>query len=114
MKVSELTGAQLDYWVAKGENRSPDMGGPELPGIGVVCRACLPNGEFGIYSPSYDWRQGGPIVESQKIALEFVTDEWEGIVMRQHDHVFAYGDSALIAAMRAYVASKFGKEVDTR
>lgn len=98
MKTSELTGAALDWAVAKCE------GEPEYI-TGKPWRAMWP-------SYSTDWSQGGPIIEREKITVRF----WEG-----EDFVHAYvwnregwteGPTPLIAAMRCYVASKLGDDVE--
>ena len=67
------------------------------------------------WQPSTDWAQGGPIIEREKIGfkytgtgLEFVA--WvNGELCTAHDQ---YGPTPLIAAMRCYVASKLGDEVE--
>ncbi len=94
MKTSELTGQALDWAVAKCEGYRLDL---------------VPEGS---YAPSTDWSQGGPIIEREKITLRIWDDE---------DYVHAYidtgkewfeGPTPLIAAMRCYVASKLGDEVE--
>lgn len=121
MKTSELEGAQLDYWVAKAEGLEPNVDGPTIPGIGAVCRSMLPNGEFGIFSPCYDWRHGGPIIEREGITLMKEYNGWYSEARRckridEHDRencdLSGHDPSPLVAAMRAYVASKFGDEVE--
>lgn len=59
--------------------------------------------------PSSDWAQGGPIVEREKITLEWTGEDWMGYI--RHDEEF-FGPTPLIAAMRAYVASKLGDSID--
>jgi hypothetical protein len=89
MKTSELTGAALDWAVAECEN--------------VYCFD-------GSYTPSTDWSQGGPIIEREKIAID-----WDGAAWCASDNVnpiACYGPTPLIAAMRCYVASKLGDTVD--
>jgi len=74
------------------------------------------------YSPSTDWAQGGPILERQEIELH----KWgiEGWMAKDTNYQFlntpaesavfakAYGPTPLIAAMRCFVASKLGDEID--
>ena len=57
-----------------------------------------------------DWAQGGPIIEREKIETYWHTalDMWAA----RHDGNLRYGPTPLIAAMRCYVASKLGDEVD--
>lgn len=58
------------------------------------------------YKPSTDWAQGGPIIERQGISLE--CDEFA----RWHANDGWSSDAPLLAAMRCYVASKLGDEVE--
>ena len=97
MKTSELTGAALDWAVAQCE--------------GVSVR----NG-FDDNCPEYstDWAQGGPIIEREGFELCRLESSAFGIEWRAQidcDCRF-YGPTPLIAAMRCYVASKLGDEVD--
>jgi hypothetical protein len=99
MKTSELTGAALDWAVAICEHN-----------VGWE-----PEGEDRDYY-STDWAQGGPIIEREGIDIctdtyggwiaTLITDWEEGVVVRGE------GDTCLIAAMRCYVASKLGDEVE--
>ena len=61
------------------------------------------------FCPSTDWAQGGPIIEREKITIEWTGEDWMAYVW--HDHEW-FGPTPLIAAMRCYVASKLGDEVD--
>jgi|APGre2960657373_1045057.scaffolds.fasta_scaffold01063_10 hypothetical protein len=100
IKTSELTGAALDWAVAK-------------------CEGHTDGKDFAWYYDrrntfnfSTNWAQGGPIIEREKITLRIWDDE---------DYVHAYidtgkdwfeGPTPLIAAMRCYVASKLGDNID--
>lgn len=97
MKTSELTGTALDWAVAKCEGV---INGGDLD-IGFVLE--------GGYTPSTDWAQGGPIIEREGITLEWTGEDWMGYIW--HDEEF-FGPTPLIAAMRCYVASKLGDEVE--
>jgi len=100
MKVSELQGASLDWAVAKCEGL--DYWHPEI----------------GPSQPEYstDWAQGGPIIEREEISLEREQYSFEWCAYRPEypeDRAFVdYGPTPLIAAMRCYVASKLGEEVE--
>jgi hypothetical protein len=65
--------------------------------------------------PPTDWAQGGPIIEREKIGLKYTGAAMEfvawvnGELSTVHDH---YGPTPLIAAMRCYVASKMGDEIE--
>ena len=109
MKTSELTGAALDWAVAKCE---PDdtlaLYFDESTGE-PLCHDDWPDNQE--YKPSTDWAQGGPIIEREKIEI-FIRDEmwfaYSSLSLPQDFH----GSTPLEAAMRCYVASEFGDEVD--
>ncbi len=110
MKVSELSGAVLDFYVGKAEGKNPIFrkkgmtpDGGEVFVDHVICD--------GIYRPSTDWSQGGPIIERERIMLEPV-EKWVAHAYAKDNYYSYHGDTPLIAAMRAYVAGRFGKEVD--
>lgn len=97
MKTSELTGAALDWAVAKCEGITLDEGG-------AVTNDC------DVFAPSIDWERGGPIIEREGIELEFDGNLWNAGMFHDEDFI-AQGPAPLIAAMRCYVASKLGNEV---
>lgn len=115
MKVSELTGAELDFYVAKAEGLNTiidDYG---------ECRIWI-SPCYRHYSPSTDWSQGGQILEQEGISVE-QTDknpaQWMAIKPHatsnfREDYWYGYGASYLEAAMRCFVASKFGEEVEEK
>jgi hypothetical protein len=97
MKTSELTGAALDWAVAKCEGINYEV---IDGGLDYDC-------------PDYSthWAQGGPIIEREKIEI-FIRDEgWFAYSSFSTPEDFP-GPTPLIAAMRCYVASKLGDEVD--
>lgn len=66
------------------------------------------------FSPVDDWRQGGPIIEREGISVwvfDDVTWKAENPFTSGVDQVFE-GPTPLIAAMRCFVASRLGDEVD--
>ena len=70
-----------------------------------------------VYAPSTDWAQGGPIIEREGINLVYQGDahDWNASLWdyaEQDWHLHTEGPTPLIAAMRCYVASKLGDEVD--
>ena len=103
MKTNELTGAALDWAVAKCE------------GVGIDPRGSVVyyhEGEPAMWQPSTDWAQGGPIIEREYIEMHTYSENDDGIVTwRAND--FMDGPTPLIAAMRCYVASKLGDNIDT-
>lgn len=63
------------------------------------------------FSPSTDWWAGGPIIEREAIGCHPVSDAtW--LACKHITGSEATGPTPLIAAMRAYVISKLGDEVD--
>jgi hypothetical protein len=101
-KTSELTGAALDWAVAK-------CAGVAVEYIDDGITQCLLTAPYGRYAPSTDWSQGGPIIEREGITLTYQGERWAA---QTADDLFAYGTTPLIAAMRCYVASKLGDEVE--
>ena len=102
MKTSELTGAALDWAVAKCEGA--DYLSAHKDGFAI---------EY--FSYSTDWAQGGPIIERQKIGLREphkTPDVWYGRVTADVTVFMKSGPTPLIAAMRCFVASKLGEEVE--
>ena len=107
MRTSELTGAALDWAVAKCEGYV-GRGAVKIYGD----RICTPtaSGTASTYAPSTDWAQGGPIIGREGITLRCGLYGWDA-ELPEFD-VLTDGASALEAAMRCYVASKLGDEVD--
>lgn len=102
MKVSELEGAELDYWVAKAKGK--------INADNWNLWRNLRCGEE--YNPSSDWDIGGPIIEDEQITVQCTLNcppVWRATSRRLKGN--QAGDTPLIAAMRAFVASKFGDEV---
>lgn len=94
LKTSELNGAALDWAVAKSTGMTMDV---------------ALTGHY-TYKPSTDWTEGGPIIDREKIT-------WDGMAARifvpeRNCSICVYGPTHLIAAMRCYVASQLGNEVD--
>ncbi len=69
---------------------------------------------------SHDWSQGGPIIEQNEIGIKrnapcSAGREWEAspsITAKGAGGRYGYGPTPLIAAMRCYVASRLGEEVE--
>jgi hypothetical protein len=107
VKTAELSGAALDWAVAKCE------------GITVTVWKGAVVDEWSNPVLYHDDRaQGGPIIEREKISIKYVREGWVA-TMTYHDKKYdglefseEKGDTPLIAAMRCYVASKLGDEVD--
>jgi hypothetical protein len=91
MKTSEMSGAALDWAVGQATG--------------------FDNGDW-LPDYSTDWAAGGPIIEREGISVGTGLDSptWyanKGVM--QHHH---FGTTPLIAAMRCYVASKLGDDVE--
>jgi hypothetical protein len=106
IKTSELTGAALDWAVAKCE------------GVEYMAEAYEQEIPFFYREEatrySTDWAQGGPIIEREGFGFEFNLEEEEFIAFypTKQGSPEGIGKTHLIAAMRCYVASKLGDEVD--
>jgi hypothetical protein len=111
MRTSELTGAALDWAVAKCEDLEHYFED------GLVCLKGQPFDTHWLYwTPSTDWAQGGPIIEREIITL--IHPRWDGWTAHKYDErdeeesYTLDGPTPLIAAMRCYVVSKLGDEVE--
>lgn len=105
IKTSELTGPALD-WAASVAN-GMDVYIPayaETPWVAV-------RSSTGIYRAALttDWAQGGPIIERER--LEF-RQARTGMFASYPGGQTWFGQTHLEAAMRCFVASKLGDEVD--
>jgi hypothetical protein len=60
---------------------------------------------------SADWAHGGPIIEREKIELFIRDEKWFAYSSNSTPEDF-YGETPLIAAMRCYVASVLGDEIE--
>jgi hypothetical protein len=124
LKTSELTGAALDWAVAKCEGIELESGYGVQETSGYYNRLLvdgrMSKGQSMLvrYIPSTDWAQGGPIIEREWLDVTPWPNEsredmrWH---CQQHDTAndFAqYGPTLLIAAMRCYVASRVGDEIE--
>lgn len=133
MKTSELIGPALDWAVAK-------AAGAMFKEDSIGCIIALLDGKclggfrtkksYGCalpsrgYYPSTDWSRGGPIIEREEMAVGpgGMTNAVRGVdnpefkfrafYLPAHAESDQYGPTPLIAAMRCYVASKLGDEVE--
>lgn len=117
--VSELTGTALDWAVAKCGDFTLYQIWPDR--ISIISGRNWEN-----YSPSTDWSQGGPIIEQNEITVLRGNDLFFPNGNEQGDYYeqlwiaqvygeamrFMHGQTPLQAAMRCYVASKLGDEIE--
>jgi hypothetical protein len=115
IRTSELKDAFLDWAVGKCEGAT-DEWHTDKPFFwdGVPC--VRDAGHDVRYSPSTDWAQGGPIIEREKIDTFNQNNGYTGAIKmptKNDPHPTPYfGTTTLIAAMRCYVSSKLGDEVE--
>lgn len=67
------------------------------------------------FMPSVRWEEGGRIIEREKMHVEHDVEDYtdaEEPWYADCRHAWATGATPLIAAMRAFVVSKFGDEVE--
>lgn len=101
IKTTELTGAALDWAVAKCEGKEHLFDGHEV----------------GRLRYSTDWSEGGPIIERERITVMAGSEAqphhryWMAEIFTD-DSLYAFGDTPLVAAMRCWVTSRLGEEVD--
>jgi hypothetical protein len=122
IKTSELTGDVLVWAVAtcEGYTELHKIEGrwPHEPHLAMM----PPRQEYGAMElweigSDCDWRFFGPIIEREWLDITPWPNEsneelqWQ---CQQHDNIdcVAFGPTPLIAAMRCYVASKLGDEID--
>lgn len=126
IKVSEATPIQLNFLVAKCEGYRVEHNyqyteGRQFNGWWQ----CGPYHWQSLCGYSTNWSQGGPIIEREGIAIDCLRtcgqiDGWiaatEQLMEDTEDEysvpIEFHGPTPLIAAMRAYVASKLGDEVE--
>lgn len=100
IKTSELSGSALDWAVTK------------AVGFDVSIE---PGETWRCWGWATDWVLGGPIIEREKMGVVTSTDDanvWIGSIFEPDYKFNRTGHTPLIAAMRCYVASKLGDEVD--
>ena len=119
MNTNELTGVALDWAVAKCEGAT-DFWYDTIATYWIKLDGkdrALSKGWAQSFTPSSNWARGGPIIEREEMTISH----------SPYDHVFygrsrpwlaekkgrmEYGSTPLIAAMRCYVASKLGDNID--
>lgn len=128
MKTTDLIGPALDWAVAKAEGHVLDCDeGINISGLSM---------KQWNYMPSENWSQGGPIIDREGIAWrKHSSGKWYAMTSRDLGdtegtrwQLYTFkdvprtastsrmcrfdGPTPLIAAMRVFVASKLGDEVD--
>lgn len=120
VKTSKLAGITLDWAVAKAEGMEID--GPSV----IICKVYRDDEglEWVVqWEPTTNWSQGGPLIDREIGNLwknnkldPNEPDVWTAAAYRKApDGTMLYyedGPTPLVAAMRCYVASRLGDEVD--
>lgn len=122
IKTSELTGAALDWAVAKCEGYDYEVSdGAVLTGSSVL----IQDGDYAgchtdeLYEPSTNWAQAGKLIEQEEIELGLSAPDTGGWFSCMNNDIhstemlyYATGPTPLIAAMRCYCCAKLGDEID--
>lgn len=112
MKTSELTDIALDWAVAHAQGAGSALVLTHSRGQALILSDRTEDCDIGEhYQPRINWAQGGPIIERERISVVAMPNgSWQsqGKDLRPHFH----NPTPLIAAMRCFVASKLGDEVD--
>lgn len=100
MKTAELDGVLLDYWTARANGLTDEQ-------AKFVLEA---------HSYSTEWAHGGPIIERERIGVTFgaAGEVWHAMALRAGILSIKWhltGPTPLIAAMRVFIALKFGDTV---
>lgn len=101
VKTDELSGAALDWAVAKVEGydlMKHPFRRAFIDGVGHVD-----------YRPSTDWSQGGPLIEEYRVAIDYraLSKTWDAYCSGWMNGC----ETPLIAACRAIVAARLGDTV---
>lgn len=107
IKVSEATGHILDWLVAQAEEHDVRI----LNGDYVVFRNVKGPIAWRWFHPTTNWSQAGEIIERTRMVFDFDEDRQMFSAAYGDVHVGS-GPTHLVAAMRCYVASKFGDELE--
>jgi hypothetical protein len=110
IQTSELTGAALDWAVAKCEGYIDDCNT-------WMHEATISEIEEGHYKPSTEWAQGGPIIQREFIGFVIIDRSnfklWDAVGMGfGRGAPVGRGATPLEAAMRCYIASKLGDAIE--
>jgi len=106
IKTSELSGPALDWAVAEAVNMEETREDYRV--------AKDDRGRYHDWLPSSRWSQGGPILD--RFRPQFIQSFSDHVSVQKIDNerknFVRHGPTLLVAAMRCYVASKLGDEVD--
>jgi Protein of unknown function (DUF2591) len=121
IKVSEASGVVLDYLVvvARGFDvyHNATMNGCVIEGFWVS--GYYP-GDLNSWVPlntlthSTSWHLGGPIIDREEITIDYRDNETLARIWKKDNYIQSYAEKrqGLIAAMRCFIVSKLGDEVE--
>jgi Protein of unknown function (DUF2591) len=124
IETGKLIGTALDWAVAsieiEGKAQAIEFGNytDDSISIRVVPTNPLLKGHKMVMAPSRLWEQGGKIIDREKISVYWNEDTLYGVpqlrwLAEVKDLGYSVeGDTALVAAMRCYVAVKRGEKLD--
>lgn len=104
VKVQDLGGDALDWAV--------------LVSLYPIMVESNPKAAIATFKPSSTWMSGGPIIEQMRPTFRPEEDGvrasvvWFDTSLQKQRGVSAFGGTYLVAAMRCYVASKLGDEIE--
>ena len=123
MKTSELKGPALDWAVGKcwwhGEFYRGKVWIHDKTTFILNTTSVISPDKRYLYSqewkPSTDWNQAGPIIEREEVGVQkSIEGDWIAFISSDALEMewISRGPTPLIAAMRCYVASKMGDEIE--
>ena len=126
IEIQDLTKSQLNWAVGACEGHPKAVDTSGLDGPIVVCgfkqkmlHSNREGQEWVAYQPSTDWAQGGPVIERERITLDYDFDGQGLSLWTARKYAFdgtllwaEFGDTPLIAAMRCFVKSRLGDEIE--
>lgn len=112
MKTESLEGAALDWAVAQAVGEPVEIN--EFYQLEQTDRfLCCGGVGHPIWEPSECWSQGGRLIERNRVRIVYSDDDITPYAVTRERHpALQAGDTVLVAAMRAIVASKLGDTVD--
>ncbi|WP_122593245.1 phage protein NinX family protein [Pseudomonas viridiflava] len=121
VNTADLVGAALDWAVAKAEGHQPLTMPMARVDYAVAVTTVDAEGKLTGFACRYstEWSQGGPLIAKHRIDLTFDRDglvfaylcDQDGLELPSSNKWEAFGETHLIAACRAIVASVLGETV---
>jgi hypothetical protein len=106
MKVVDLRAPELNFWAAKSAGLSPIDDGRSSNTFSVVDPV---TGTQKPYQPCFDWSQAGPLIAEEWFEIEGMLIDWLG---PNWPYIKEFREDSLTWLVRAFVAIKFGDEVE--